>query len=209
MPRARSLTLPALTEAALRVVDRDSLAGLSMRSVADELGIGTMSLYRYVEGREQLEGLLVEHVTCAIDLDVPARLQWDKRIVTLLQRLRDALAEHPALIPLLVSRRHIERSSLRLAEALLEALTEAGFSGKRRVFALRALLSYTVGALQFQTLGPLSGGGTDAMAQLPQDQYPLLAETARAARKVTPQEEFQRGLELLLRGLRESAAQSG
>lgn len=77
------------------------------------------------------------------------------------------------------------------------------------MFALRALLSYTVGALQFQALGPLSGGGTDAIARLPDDQYPLLTETARAARQVKPQEEFQRGLELLLRGLRESAAESG
>jgi AcrR family transcriptional regulator len=209
MPRARSLTLPALTEAALRVIDRAGLSGLSMRTVADELGIGTMSLYRYVAGREQLEGLVVEHVAGSIDLALPPRLHWDKRIATLLLRLREALARHPAIIPLLVSRRHIERSSLRLAEALLEALTEAGITGKRRVIALRALLSYSVGALQFQALAPLSGGGTDAMAALPHDQFPLLAETARAARRVTPHEEFQRGLELLLRGLRDSAAQSG
>lgn len=201
MPRARSLTLPAIAEAALHVLDAEGIAGLSMRTVASELGIGTMSLYRYVTDRDELEAVVVEHVLGDMDLTLAPRLRWDKRIRALLERMHATVAQHPALIPLVVSRRHLERNSLQLGEALLDALSEAGFTGKKRVVALRALLSYTVGALQFQHLGPLAGPGTEEIAQLPDADYPLLAETARNAKQVSALEEFRGGLEILLRGL--------
>lgn len=201
MPRARSLTLTVIADAALRVLDAEGVAGLSMRTVAGELGIGTMSLYRYVSDRDQLEAVIVERVLGGIDFKLTPRLRWDKRIRTLLERMRATVAEHPELIPLVVSRRHMERSSLQLGEALLEALTEAGFAGRRRAVALRALLGYTIGALQFQHLGPLAGPGTQQIAKLPEAQYPLLAETARSAQQLSAEEEFRGGLDLLLRGL--------
>jgi AcrR family transcriptional regulator len=190
-----------IAEAALRVLDAEGSAGLSMRTVASELGVGTMSLYRYVTDRDELEAAVVERVVGQVDLTLAPRLPWDKRIRSLLERVRAAVAEHPALIPLVVSRRHLERSSLQLGEALLDALSEAGFTGKKRVVALRALLSYTIGALQFQHLGPLAGPGTEEIAQLPDADFPLLAETARNAKRVSSVEEFRGGLEILLRGL--------
>lgn len=60
MPRPRSLTTQAIAAAAITVIDRDGLAALSMRTVADELDRRTMALYRYVEDREELECLVVE-----------------------------------------------------------------------------------------------------------------------------------------------------
>ena len=172
-----------------------------MRTVANELGVGTMSLYRYVTDRDQLEAVVVEHVLGHVDLTLAPRLRWDKRIRALLERMHATVAQHPALIPLVVSRRHVDRHSLQLGEALLDALSEAGLTGKKRVVALRALLSYTIGALQFQHLGPLAGPGTQQIAQLPDADYPLLTETARNAKQVSSREEFRGGLEILLRGL--------
>src|SRR6266545_4817645 len=72
--------------------------------------------------------------------------------------------------------------------SLLTVLTDAGFAGKQRVIALRGLMSYVIGALQAEHLGPLSGAGTTVLAQLPQSEYPLLAETARYARQVVADE---------------------
>jgi hypothetical protein len=81
-------------------------------------------------------------------------------------------------------------------------------SRRLRAIALRTVVSYIVGALQAQHLGPLPGAGTVALAELPRAEYPLLAETARHARGVTPDEEFRRGLGLVLHGL-EASARSG
>src|SRR5438477_8989130 len=54
MPRPRSVTPERIARAALAVIDRDGLEGLSMRAVGQELGMGTMSLYRYVPDRGAL-----------------------------------------------------------------------------------------------------------------------------------------------------------
>jgi AcrR family transcriptional regulator len=200
VPRPRSLTPPTIAAAALAVTDRAGVAGLSMRAVADELGVGTMSLYRYVSGRDELEALLVDAVLAGVDLAVP-RAPWQDRLTTLVERVRAAIADHPAVAPLLLARRQSSAASLAWAEAMLTALDDGGLRGAERALAFRAVLSYLFGAIQVEHLGALGGPGTAAIAALPADTYPLLADTAGHARRIAPAEEFRRGLALLLRGL--------
>jgi AcrR family transcriptional regulator len=202
MPRPRSLTHAAIATAALAVIDRDGLAALSMRTVAGELGMGTMSLYRYVTDREELERLVVDEVLGTVDVAFPAQAAWSTRVTILTERIRDAVGAHAAVVPLLMMHRHSSRGVLRCAEAFLAALTAGGFAGTQRVIALRTLVSYLNGALQAQHLGPLGGTGTVAMTKLPESEYPLLAATARVAGRVRPDEEFRAGLGVVIRGLR-------
>jgi AcrR family transcriptional regulator len=202
MPRPRSLSESVIAAAALAVIERDGLAALTMRAVGAELGVGTMSLYRYVTGRDQLEQLVVDLVLERVDVDVPPRATWHKKIAILAGSVRAAVGVHSAVVPLLLSHRHTSLGSLRWGEAVLAALTEGGFERTRRVVAFRALMSYTLGAVQVEHLGPLAGPGTTAIAALPRDRFPLLSETARAALRVSADDEFRRGLAVLLRGLR-------
>jgi AcrR family transcriptional regulator len=201
MPRPRSLTETQIAAAALAVIDRDGLAALTMRAVARELGMGTMSLYRYVDDRDQLEGLVVDLVLGAVDTTPPTGSSWRERVATMVERVRDAVGAHPNVVPLTLTHRQGSPSSLRWGETVLGILTEAGIVGERRVVALRSLVGYLVGAIQLEHLGPLSGDGTRAMATLPGADFPLLAETARQAARVTVDEEFRRGLAVLLNGL--------
>nr|WSX51217.1 hypothetical protein OG409_21140 [Streptomyces sp. NBC_00974] len=60
---------------------------------------------------------------------------------------------------------------------------------------------YVIGALQLEHLGPLEGPGTTAIAGLPAQAFPYMTATARDARPVSPEREFDGGLILLLRGL--------
>lgn len=203
MPRPKSLTQAQIAAAALAVVDRDGLAALSMRAVASELGMGTMSLYRYVTDRAQLEDLVIDLVLTGVDLTPPPG-PWPRRITALAERVRVALAEHPAVVPLTFTRRHGSTGTLRFGEQVLQILTEAGFTGRGRVIALRSLNAYIIGAIQQEHLGALSGPGTIALAALPPEEYPQLTENARTARAVPPDEEFGQGLDLLIRGLQTS-----
>lgn len=204
MPRPKSLTPTDIATAALAVVDRDGLAALTMRSVATELGMGTMSLYRYVTDRDQLEGLVVDLVLSGVDLTPPPG-DWPDQIAVLAERVRVALAAHPAVVPLTLTRRHAAAGTLRFGERILEILTRAGFTGPGRVIALRCLLAYIVGAIQQEHLGALSGPGTAALAALPAEDYPHLVDNASVARGVPADEEFRGGLAVLLRGLREES----
>ncbi|MFB7180544.1 TetR/AcrR family transcriptional regulator [Streptomyces sp. NPDC056257] len=203
MPRPRSLTQDQLAAAALAVIDREGLPGLSMRAVAVELGISTMALYRYVQDRGELEALVVERVLSAVDSTPPdpAAGPWRARVTLLVDRLRDTVGAHPAVLPLTFSHRHRSPAVLRWGESVLGVLTEAGLGPEERIIALRALLAYVIGAIQQEHLGALSGAGTAAIADLPADAFPYLTEAARGARALTPDHEFHAGLTLLLTGL--------
>ncbi|MFD1051394.1 TetR/AcrR family transcriptional regulator, partial [Kibdelosporangium lantanae] len=82
MPRPRSLDLADVATAALAVIDRDGLTGFAMRAVAVELGMGTMSLYRYVSDRAQLEALVVDQVLAGVDM-TPPRGTWQRQLTAL------------------------------------------------------------------------------------------------------------------------------
>jgi hypothetical protein len=67
--------------------------------------------------------------------------------------------------------------------------------------ALHGLIGYLTGAIQLERLGPLSGEGTVAISELPAEEFPYMAETARQAGQVSADREFFGGLDALLRGL--------
>ncbi|MFE5794927.1 TetR/AcrR family transcriptional regulator C-terminal domain-containing protein [Streptomyces sp. NPDC056503] len=204
MPRPRSLTPERLAAAALAVVDRDGLAALSMRTAAKELGMSPMGLYRYVSDREELERLVVDRILGELDTTPPpGDAPWRERVELMAGRLREAVARHPEAVPLTLTHRHRSPGGLRWSETVLGILTEAGIDGPRRVIALRALHAYVTGAIQLEHRGPLAGPGTEAIAALPGDRFPLLAATARDAGGVAPDDEFSGGLRMLLRGLRD------
>ncbi|WBB74163.1 TetR/AcrR family transcriptional regulator C-terminal domain-containing protein [Micromonospora sp. WMMD1128] len=201
MPRPRSLTPVQLADAALAVLDRDGLAGLTMRAVGAQLGTSTMGLYRYVADRDELEALVVERILDRVDMRPPVDVPWPDGIRDLVDRVRSAVGAHPAVVPLLPAHRHHSPGILRWGEAVLAVLTRAGLAGTRRVVAFRALLGYVIGAIQMEHLGALAGPATAVIAALPRDEFPLLAETARAAGAVGPDDEFGGGLDLLLDGI--------
>jgi hypothetical protein len=116
-------------------------------------------------------------------------------------RLRKAFGAHAAIMPLTLTHRHDSTGSLCWGETVAGLLAEAGITGPRAAIALRALIAYIIGAIQLEHLGPLAGEGTDAIAALPAAEFPHMAETARHARRIGPDEEFRGGLAAVLRGL--------
>jgi len=200
VPRPRSLTRQGIAAAALAVIDRDGLEALTMRTAAKELGVATMSLYRYVADRDELEALVVDHVVAGLDLSLPDA-DWRERLAVLAGRLREASTAHRGVVPLLLRHRHTSSAALRWIEATLGVLTEAGFTGRRRVIAQRTLVGFVFGVLQNEYYGPLAGAGTAVMAQLSIKDFPLLAATAAQAGELSAEEEFHGGLAVVLDGL--------
>lgn len=200
MPRPRSLTDARIASAALAVVDRDGLAALSMRAVAAELGMATMALYRYVESREQLETLLVDLLLDTVETRLPPDLPWDRQVTTLLGRIREALLRHPRAVPLVLARWSASAGARRCTEAVLKALAAAGFTGRRRATAQRALIGHLLGAIQLAHAGPSTRTDPADPADSPS------GAGDRAGRgdcfpDVPPEEVFHDGLAALLRGL--------
>jgi AcrR family transcriptional regulator len=201
MPRPRSLTDTDVAAAALAVLDRDGLSGFTMRAVAAQLNLATMSIYRYVSNRERLEELIVESLFAEVDTAPPSRASWRRQITVLVERVRNTVRAHPQVVLLGLAHRLTSRQGLRLSEAVLGVLSRAGFTAEQRDVANRVLMVYLIGSIQFEHSGQLSGAGTAVMATLVRNEYPLLAETASRTVRLTTTQEFQRGLSVVLDGL--------
>jgi AcrR family transcriptional regulator len=107
-----------LARAALAVADRDGFAAVSMRRLARELGVGTMSLYHYLRTKDDLLELMDDAVMG--ELLVPAEALpegWREALTAIARRTRDAWARHPWAIDSLRGERfgpnamaHVEQS---------------------------------------------------------------------------------------------------
>src|SRR5690349_878721 len=98
-----------------------------------ELGVGVMSLYRYVSGRQEMEQLAVDLVFSTVDPDVAELPGWPEQVTELAGRFRAAVARHPAVIQLLLAHYQSSASALRWSEAVLDALACAGLDGRQQV----------------------------------------------------------------------------
>ena len=200
-----SLTREAVAAAALELVDREGLDGLSMRRLAEALGVGTMTLYGYFRSKRELLDAVVD---AAVSSDGPLEEpggDWRARLLGLLRRARQDLVHHPALVELRVRQPVLQPEALRFAEAGLRILREAGFDRREATLAFRLLFSYSFG---FAAFSPAEAVEEDraaagaALRALPPDEYPELTSTwAEAAQAMGGEEAFEYGLERILDGL--------
>ena len=95
-------TIQEIGKAGVVVADREGLEGVSMKSVALELGMTPMSLYRYVDSKEQLLEVMLEVAYGPPDRSLVASGSWRERLTRWAWALADTLVRHPwiPLVPL-------------------------------------------------------------------------------------------------------------
>jgi len=201
--RAR-FTLADIQQHALAIVDRDGLAGLTMRTLAASLHTGPMTLYNYVDSREALEELVVDAVSIQVDTPEPTG-DWVADTRAVATALWRTFRQHPAAIPLVLTRRTSSRASLAPAEALAAALARGGFEGLDLLVAFRTVSAFVMGLAQAELAGRLSRekdpvSAAQRIETLAQDALPTLAALAPVGAAYTGQE-FDRGLTVILNGL--------
>lgn len=104
-PSARSgLTVGRLVDEAIDLVGEVGLAGLSMRRVAERLGVGTMSLYTYVPGKDELVMLMVERAFADLRADLPTAGGWRAQLDALARGYWALYHAHPWLLDVPVTR---------------------------------------------------------------------------------------------------------
>jgi len=208
MGRPPRFTRPQLQAAALALLDREGLAGLSMRALASELGTGAMTLYNYVSQREELEVLVVEAVIAEVRWPAGPWADWRDEVRAIATAWWGAVRAHPHAIPLILTRRSRSPAVFELTEAMLRALARSGRSGSRLLIAFRAVSALIMGLAQAELAGPLAVQAAESaettiarFRALPADRFPKLIEIAGAAIDSAPEVEFRQSLDLLLAGL--------
>jgi AcrR family transcriptional regulator len=202
--RAR-FTTDEIATAALGIVDADGLSALSMRTLAAALGTGPMTVYNYVPDKEGLEELVVAAVVAKVRLPAPTD-DWQGDAYAIAEAMWRGIRAHPAAIPLVLTRRTLSATGFAAADALIAALERAGLPAHDRLAAFHAVLGFVIGAAQAELAGPLTRGrdAADAAARIGSvagETYPHIEELSKVAMRMSPEEDFDRGLCMLLDGI--------
>ena len=148
-----TLSREVILRAAIRVVDRDGLNGLTMRKLAAGLGASPMALYRYFRNKEELVDGLVDVVVG--DYEVTEHDEADRRdwLCETFRLMHQGLCEHPGIIPLLGGVAFSGENATAVAERVLAVLREAGLDDHAAALLFYTLTSYTIGAVGFANAG--------------------------------------------------------
>ena len=203
--RAAALTRERIVAVAVQLADADGLNGLSMRTIACELGTAPMSLYRHVANKEDLLDAMIDLVFS--EADVPSgQPDWKSEMRDRAKATRAALSRHPWANGLMETRTRPGPANLSYHNAFMGCLREAGFPFRQAVHAYNTVQSYTYGfclqemELEFDT--PEESAEL-AAAELGGDaeEYPYIAEVASEFAKsggYDYDEEFEIALNLIL-----------
>ncbi|MGW5106661.1 TetR/AcrR family transcriptional regulator [Nocardia sp. NPDC004123] len=211
MPRgSQPLSRERVLDAAIRVADRGGAESISMRRVAQELGVEAMSLYHHVPNKEAILDGVVDAVFAAIDLPDTGRADWRDAIRVRAHSARQVLSQHRWALGLMDSRRNPGPATLHHHDAVLGVLKAAGFTLADASHAVSVIDSYIGGYvlqeanLPAATPADVEDVASDILERLPADRYPHLREliTDHALRPGYDHTgEFTYGLDLILDAL--------
>lgn len=189
--------------------DAGGLEALTMRTLADELEVAPMALYRHIANKDDLVDAMIDVVFGEIALPAGGT-DWKTAMRQRAISVYEALARHPWAIGLMESRRSPGPANLRHHDAVIGKLRAAGFSIQMSAHAYSVLDSYIYGFaltkmnLPFQTTTQVAEVAETMLQPFPVNEYPNLVEfiTEHAMKPdYDYADEFEYGLDLVLDGL--------
>jgi AcrR family transcriptional regulator len=198
--------------AAVGLVDRDGLDGLSMRKLGAALGVEAMTLYHYLPNKAALLDGLVEWVVEHSATDPGADdLTWDQMLRRFAETLRATLLAHPGVLSLFFTRPAVTPRTLEAVEHGLSVLTDAGFAVDQALEMINTLNIFVVGHAMAE-VGTADidrrgdPGSAAALTRSDLSNLPLVAEAARRATSADDHARFRFGLDALLIGFAQASA---
>jgi AcrR family transcriptional regulator len=195
----------AVIDAATAVARRVGLDGLTMRMVADELGVSAMAAYRHVPNRESLVSLVADELGAAVAVPDPASGTWDERLRALqlsafAGRSTVTGTTDVASVELMLQGKHTQR----IVRGMMEILADAGFDEEDAALAFEVVWAYFVGQLNaYEVIVAPRVNHADQGTEL----WPILGQAGDGT-PVSPEEYFERGFDILLDGLRARLART-
>jgi TetR/AcrR family tetracycline transcriptional repressor len=209
-----SLTREEIIKEALTLLEEHGPGALSMRRLADRLGVAPNALYTHVRGKADLIDGLIDQVYAGLTVTPDPSGDWTQQLATLSQDVREHLLAHPAVVPYALQRPGLGPHGLRLGEAIYDILRPAGFSDQAVVGTVYALLTYILGFVALE----VPRAGTDPQtsdefvrrlhaffAALPPGEFPHTVHLAAQLARISTDDQFQFGIRIFLAGLNAQA----
>lgn len=215
----RGLRVQAVVDVAIALADREGLAAVSMRRVAQQLGASTMTLYTYLPGKAELLDLMLDALYQRLPKDDTTGRPWRERLTAIADRNRGLYLAHPWASAVSTLRPPLGPGLMSKYELELAALEGLGLSDLEMDDALTYLLSFVqanaraaVDARVAQVDSALSdeqwwAANAPLLNQiLDEDAYPIAVRVGSAAGAAQasahdPEQAYRFGLQRLLDGL--------
>ena len=216
-----------IVAAAVRIADAEGVEAVSMRRLADELGVATMTPYTHVESKDELLDLMRDAVAAEMILPEPIPDSWREALRSIAQRTRAALEAHPWSLDATPRRPRARINRLRHVEQSIGIVLRLGAAPGRSRAILMSIDDYVVGYCMrarsrqrmVASLGPaekdairhFNDTDPEVAAALEAGELPIIKKIAgRPDRRhpfgVPPDSGFEPGLDWLLDGIEVSVA---
>ena len=212
--RAR-LSKRAVVDRALKLADADGLDALTIRKLAQDLGVTPMALYWHFRSKDDLLEGMAEQIWGEIEVHVDPSVPWWTQLQGGLESLIRVLRAHPSAPQLMLEHEKRNEAALRATEATLEILLGAGFDPVHAAEIARGTL-WTGITLVMSEAGyhPELSDEERAewqrrnqveLAMLPAAKYPHLVQCAAPMADCDPDFHYRLGVEMFIAGVRAMA----
>jgi TetR/AcrR family tetracycline transcriptional repressor len=208
-PAREPLTPERIADAALAIIDAQGVDGLTVRALAQALGVGTMTLYWYVRDKDEVLDLVADRLLAGVILP-PASLNWRAAVREGAFAVRAALLRHARAVPVVAWRGSFGPNGLQLVEGSIAAFRAAGFGPQDAADAYFTVSNFVTGFCVFEasaagglglTRPTSTGRASQYVALLPPERFPNLLAAAPRMFGGDRDERFAFGLECVIVGI--------
>ncbi|MGC4982558.1 MULTISPECIES: TetR/AcrR family transcriptional regulator [unclassified Streptomyces] len=165
-----------ILDAAVAIADEHGLDAVSMRALADRVGVTPMALYRHVKDKSALLDGMVERLLAAIASSGRAgERTWKERLTALAHAAREVAQRHPWAANLLTSRPAVTGDGARAVDIIYTALIEAGVPEPQVPRLERLISTFVIGFAASEAAGRFTPGDSDPRSRrgrLPDSELP-------------------------------------
>ncbi len=215
--RKEPISRDAIVAAAIQLLDREGLAALSMRRLAEELGTGAASLYWHVGSKDGLLDLVLDQIIGEYQVPDPDPARWREQLKDVARAQRALSLRHPYLVRVSIGRIPMGPNALRFSERMLAILRAGGLPPHLAVQG-HLLLIATVNGFTVDETGVGDGAGDerptdpasrqqaadmarDYIASLPAALFPNMTALAGEFALADPGERFELLIDIFVDGL--------
>jgi AcrR family transcriptional regulator len=224
--RREPISREAIVAAAIKLLDREGLAALSMRRLAEELGTGAASLYWHVGSKDGLLDLVLDQLIGEQQVPDPKPGHWQEQLKEVARTQRATSLRHPYLVRISIGRIPMGPNALRYSERVLAILRAGGLSPQLAVQGYLLMISvvngFTVDETGVEDGAPDDAGtgppvdpasqqeaanlARDYIASLPAEQFPTMVSLAGEFAFADDDERFEMLIGIFIEGLARRAA---
>ena len=209
--RVAQLTRESIIEVALQIADSaPDLEALTLRRLAGELGVGTMTLYSYFRSKDEILDAMADEVLGRLKLDLPDDEAPADAIRAVAHAFLSMMREHPLVVHLLAGRVTDSPTALRGAmEIPLQRLVNAGLPGPLAVRTYSFLITYTLGFVTYVLPRPWATSDDPEAAEwrrrrshyyagLPIDEFPVMVGLACELANLPADSQYEAAVEAFI-----------